>query len=99
MQAWSYTRIKFIRNNINSHIQETSVMSGKTDLKDLPEVYCKAWASRDPTGLLALFSEDSFMTDHGAQIHVPFPYLERHHRHWNGAHADFEVWLDEQYPV
>ncbi|KAH9237497.1 hypothetical protein K456DRAFT_1829603 [Colletotrichum gloeosporioides 23] len=68
-----------------------------TDLKNLPEIYCRAWASRDPTALLALFAPDSVMTDHGAQIHVPFAFLERHHKHWNGAHDDFAVWLDPHF--
>ncbi|KAF6815652.1 hypothetical protein CPLU01_14080 [Colletotrichum plurivorum] len=74
-------------------------MNGTKDLKDLPEIYCRAWASRNPAELLNLFTEDSVMTDHGAQIHVPFAFLERHHKHWNGAHDNFEVWLDKQYPV
>ncbi|GKT42923.1 uncharacterized protein ColSpa_03104 [Colletotrichum spaethianum] len=69
------------------------------NLKDLPEVYCRAWASRDPAPLLALFTEDSVMTDHGAQIHTPYAFLDLHHKHWNGAHKDFEVYLDTQYPV
>ncbi|KAL2873208.1 hypothetical protein SGCOL_011635 [Colletotrichum sp. CLE4] len=69
------------------------------DLESLPTIYCHAWAARDPSPLLALFTPDSFMTDHGAQIHVPFAFLERHHKHWNGAHKDFEVYLDKQYPV
>ncbi|OBR09794.1 hypothetical protein CH63R_05486 [Colletotrichum higginsianum IMI 349063] len=67
--------------------------------KDLPEIYCRAWAARDPSPLLALFAPDAVMTDHGAQIHVPYAFLERHHRHWNGAHKDFEVYLDPRYPV
>ncbi|KAK2000693.1 hypothetical protein LX36DRAFT_747461 [Colletotrichum falcatum] len=69
------------------------------DLQDLPEAYCRAWAARDPAPLLALFAEGSVMTDHGAQLHIPFAFLERHHRHWNGAHADFEVYLDPKFPV
>lgn len=64
------------------------------DFKDLPQVYCKAWANRDPTDLLSLFADDSVMTDHGAQIHVPRNFLERHHKHWNGAHENFEVYLE-----
>ncbi|KAK1983941.1 hypothetical protein LZ30DRAFT_748281 [Colletotrichum cereale] len=67
------------------------------DLQDFPEVYCRAWAARDPAPLLALFTEDAVMTDHGAQIHVPFAFLERHHKHWNGAHKDFEVYLDPNF--
>ncbi|CCF36689.1 hypothetical protein CH063_08196 [Colletotrichum higginsianum] len=65
--------------------------------KDLPEIYCRAWAARDPSPLLALFAPDAVMTDHGAQIHVPYAFLERHHRHWNGAHKDFEVYLDPRF--
>lgn len=61
---------------------------------DLPTKYCHAWADRDPAHLLSMFSEDSVMTDHGAQIHVPKPFLERHHRHWNGAHDNFEVHVE-----
>ncbi|EFQ36846.1 uncharacterized protein GLRG_11985, partial [Colletotrichum graminicola M1.001] len=70
-----------------------------TDLQDLPKAYCRAWASCDPAPLLALFAKDAVMTDHGAQINVPFAFLERHHKHWNGAHKDFEVYLDPKYPV
>ncbi|KAI3538331.1 hypothetical protein CABS01_08166 [Colletotrichum abscissum] len=69
------------------------------DLESLPTIYCHAWAARDPSPLLALFTTDSCMTDHGAQIHVPYAFLKRHHKHWNGAHKDFEVYLDKQYPV
>lgn len=64
------------------------------EFQDLPEVYCRAWADRDPSELLKLFADDSVMTDHGAQIHVPRNFLERHHKHWNGAHEDFEVYLE-----
>ncbi|KAK1709733.1 uncharacterized protein BDZ83DRAFT_724147 [Colletotrichum acutatum] len=67
------------------------------DLESLPTIYCHAWAARDPSPLLALFTTDSFMTDHGAQIHVPYDFLERHHKHWNGAHKDFEVYLDKHF--
>lgn len=64
------------------------------EFKDLPEVYCRAWASRNPSDLLDLFADDSVMTDHGAQLHVPRNFLERHHKHWNGAHENFEVYLE-----
>lgn len=66
----------------------------ENQFKDLPEIYCRAWANRDPSDLLSLFADDSKMTDHGAQLHVPKNFLERHHRHWNGAHDKFEVYLE-----
>lgn len=81
-KSWSYSLFIPIMNGTHN------------EFKDLPEVYCRAWAGRDPSSLLKLFAPDSVMTDHGAQIHVPRNFLERHHKHWNGAHDKFEVYLE-----
>ncbi|ORY59549.1 uncharacterized protein BCR38DRAFT_59088 [Pseudomassariella vexata] len=69
------------------------------DLKTLPERYSTAWAEEDPKALLNLVSDDCLFTDHGAQIRVPRPFIEGHHRNWRGAHKDFEVYVDPAFPV
>lgn len=72
----------------------SSTTAPQHQFHDLPKTYCHAWQDKDPQHLLSLFADDAVMTDHGAQIQVPRDFLERHHQHWNGAHADFEVYLE-----
>ncbi|OLN81918.1 hypothetical protein CCHL11_06984 [Colletotrichum chlorophyti] len=74
-------------------------MDGNNLFKDLLAVTARAWKSRDPRALLSLFALDTTMTDHDAHIHNPSAFLERHQEHWNGFHEDFEVYLDDKYPV
>lgn len=64
------------------------------ELHSLPQTYCQAWQNKDSSHLLSLFADDSVMTDHGAQLHIPRKYLGKHHQHWNGAHENFEVILE-----
>ncbi|EJT77245.1 hypothetical protein GGTG_07157 [Gaeumannomyces tritici R3-111a-1] len=51
-----------------------------------------------PGPFLDLFTDDAVYVDHGAQIQVPRPYLEAHHRNWRRSHADFEIKADPAYP-
>ncbi|KAL8388780.1 hypothetical protein RB599_010104 [Gaeumannomyces hyphopodioides] len=54
--------------------------------------------SYHPNPFLNLFTDDAVYVDHGAQIQVPRPYLEAHHRNWRRSHADFEIKVDPSYP-
>lgn len=69
------------------------------NIKDLPARFAAGWQSRDAAAFTKLFTPDAQMTDHGAQIHVPIAYMEAHHKNWNGAHEDFQVYLDPAYPI
>lgn len=69
------------------------------NIKDFPARFAAAWQSRDAVAFTKLFTPDACMTDHGAQIHIPFAYLEAHHINWNGAHENFQVYVDPSFPI